>query len=125
MTHEYSSITTTTTTIERRWVKTLQQPNYLQLTLNSIHVINKCYFFLLDALVEVLVDCWEAARGVRLPDRWELEAWVAGRLATLLLLTGLSVGVCASLAADKALARDADRSRARIFSSACFSSPSA
>ena len=85
------------------------------------------YFFLLDALVEGRVDCWEATRGLWVPDFWTVleEAWEGARLVSLLVLTGLPAGVCASAEGVKALARDADRSRARILSSACFSSPSA
>ena len=52
-----------------------------------------------------------------------LDPWVLGRF-TVLVLAALSVGVCDPSPVE-ALARDAERSSARILSRACLSSASA
>lgn len=73
-----------------------------------------------EDLVDVRVDCWEGERG------GFVGVWVGGRFIVL-LLTGRSEGVCWPPGERPlvALARDTERSKARILSRACFSSVSA
>ena len=78
------------------------------------------YFFFVDARVEGRDDCWDGVRGGWGEWGCAVDAWEGARF-DMLVLTGLCAGVWDS----PALARDADRSRARIFSRACFSSVSA
>lgn len=73
--------------------------------------------------VEGREDCWEGVRGGWGECACAVDAWEAGRFATL-VVAGLSAGVWDS-SAVKALAREAERSSARILSRACFSSVSA
>lgn len=77
------------------------------------------YFFRDDVRVDDRVDNWVGERGA-------VGVWVVGRF-NVLLLTGRSEGVCwpAGERVLAALARDTDRSRARIRSRACLSSVSA
>ena len=91
---------------------------YLQRFLLIAHPI--IHFFFVDARVEGREDCWDGVRGGWGEWGCAVDAWEGVRL-DMLVLTGLSAGVWDS----PALARDADRSRARIFSRACFSSVSA
>lgn len=90
-------------------------PSYLHKNIN--------YFFFVDVRVAGLEDCWEGVLGDWGECGCVVDAWEVG-LFDMLVLTGLSAGVWDSVGV-KALARDADRSRARIFSRACLRSVSA
>ena len=91
---------------------------YLQRFFLVAHPI--IYFFFVDARVEGREDCWDRVRGGWGEWGCAVDAWEGARF-DMLVLTGLSAGVWDS----PALARDADRSSARIFSRVCFSSVSA
>lgn len=94
---------------------------FLAKQLSYLHK-NINYFFFVDVRVEGLEDCWEGVLGGWGECGCVVDACEVG-LFDMLVLSGLSAGVWDSVGV--ALARDAVRSRARIFSRACFSSVSA
>ena len=94
---------------------------FISKQLSYLHENN--YFFFVDCRVEGLEDSWEGVLGGWGECGCVVDAWEVG-LFDMLVLTGLSTGVWDSVGVEP-LARDAVRSRARIFSKACLRSVSA